>query len=326
MKRKCLFLFLWFSLFVFAFWLGAWTAWAERHAHYTPEYAKADIGPILQKENLEESDYKLLLRQTGLTRLGVDELRQNGRQSEMLYLQERFFAEVEMVCLRDLFIVQSERLLSVEMPRVFESTVQEIPVAGRREVQLTSGVENSTASDFLPTVQTGDILISFSGHVFGWRNGHAAIVVDAEKGLTLEAITLGSDSRICDMGKWGEYPCFALLRLKGATPEERTAIAEYAAEKLVGISYRLFSFSGDSKVDGHHGSVKDWENVAQMVGEPLTGTHCSHLVWSAYAHYGYDLDSDGGWVVTPRDIFDSDLLEVVQIYGLNPVVVETEIK
>lgn len=292
MKRKCLFLFLWFSLFLFAFWLGAWTAWAESYAHYTPEYAKVDIAPIIQKENLEEADYELLLRQTGLNRLGVDELRQNGRQNEMLYLQERFFAEIEMVCLRDNLIVQSERLV------------------------------NRGLDDFLPTVQTGDILISFNGHVFGWRNGHAAIVVDAEEGSTLEAITLGSVSRICDIEKWAEYPCFALLRLKGATPEERTAIAEYAAENLAGISYRLFSFSGDSKVDGRHDSANDLENVAEIVQEPLTGTHCSHLVWSAYAHFGYDLDGDGGRVVTPRDIFDSDLLEVVQIYGLNPVMAE----
>ena len=322
MKRKCLFLFLWFSLFVFAFWLGAWTAWAEGYAHYTPEYAKVDVEPVIQKENLEESDYQLLLRQTGLGRSGVDELRQNGRQNEMLYLQDRFFAEVETVCLRDLFIVQSERLLSVEMPRIIESAEHEVPVARRREVQLTSGVVSSTASDFLPTVQTGDILISFNGHIFGWRNGHAAIVVDAEKGVTLEAITLGSDSRICDIEKWAEYPCFALLRLNGATAEQRAEIAGYAMENLVGVSYRLFSFSGDSKVDNHQSLVNDSENVAEVVREPLTGTHCSHLVWSAYARYGYDLDSDGGWVVTPRDIFDSDLLEVVQIYGLDPVAVD----
>jgi len=303
MKRKCLFLFLWFSLFVFAFWLGAWTAWAEGYAHYAPEYAKVDIVPILQKENPEESDYTLLLRQTGLSRLGVDELWETGRQNEMLYLQERFFAEVEMVCLRDNLVVQSERLLSEELPLFLEPHKQEFSVARRRERQINSY--------FLPAVQTGDILISFNGHIFGWRNGHAAIVIDAEKGLTLEAMTLGSDSRICDIEKWAEYPCFALLRLKDASEEQRAEIAAYAMGNLVGVPYRLFSFSGEEKVETE---------------EPFTGTHCSHLVWSAYARYGHDLDSDGGWVVTPRDIFDSDLLEVVQIYGLNPAAIEVEIK
>ena len=306
MKRKCLFLFLCFSLFVFAFWVGVWTAWAEGHAHYTPEYAQVNIVPIMQKEQLDEADYELLLQQTGLSRPGVDELRENDRQKELLYLQERYFAEVEMVCLRDNFIVQSERLVRVGAGMAGANVVDAGEVGGmvRRMEQSAQGAEKQL---FLPTVQTGDILISFSGHVFGWRNGHAAIVVDAKAGQTLEAITLGSDSRICGIGKWAEYPCFALLRLKGATAEERETIAKYAAENLVGVDYRLFSFAGDSE-------------------GTLTGTHCSHLVWSAYACFGYDLDSDGGLVVTPRDIFDSDLLEVVQIYGLNPVVAGLEIK
>lgn len=297
MKRKCLFLFLWFSLFMFAFWLGVWTAWAEGHAHYTPEYAQIDIIPILQKEELEETDYEMLFRQTGMTQVGIDELWEKERQSDLLYLQERFFAEVDLECLRDNFVVQSERL-----------------------------VNTMDAEYFLPAVQTGDILISFSGHVFGWRNGHAAIVVDAEEGLTLEAITLGSTSRICNIEKWAEYPCFALLRLKGATAEERARIAEYAEENLVDISYRLLSFSGDKLVaDNETLREQEQEGADAMVSrDSLTGTHCSHLVWSAYVHFGYDLDSDGGLIVTPRDIFDSDLLEVVQIYGLNPEVVGTE--
>ena len=287
MKRRCLFLFLWFTLFVFAFWLGVWTAWTEEQAHYTPEYAKVNIVPILQKENLSDTDYELLFQQTGLNRLGVDGLRQKGQLNHILYLQERFFEEVEMVCLRDNFIVQSERLVNVETPE----------------------------RSFLPAAQTGDILISFSGHVFGWRNGHAAIVVDAEEGVTLEAITLGSDSRVCDIKKWAEYPCFALLRLKGATMEERAAIAVYAAENLVGVSYRLFSFSGDSK-------IADFLSLTN--NSEVAGTHCSHLVWSAYAHFGFDLDADGGWIVTPRDIYDCELLEVVQVYGLEPVTAEVE--
>lgn len=297
MKRKCLFLFLWFSLFMFAFWLGVWTAWAEGHAHYTPEYAQIDIIPILQKEELEETDYEMLFRQTGMTQVGIDELWEKERQSDLLYLRKRFFAEVDLECLRDNLVVQSERL-----------------------------VNTMDAEYFLPAVQTGDILISFSGHVFGWRNGHAAIVVDAEEGLTLEAITLGSTSRICNIEKWAEYPCFALLRLKGATAEERARIAEYAEENLVDISYRLLSFSGDKLVaDNETLREQEQEGADAMVSrDSLTGTHCSHLVWSAYVHFGYDLDSDGGLIVTPRDIFDSDLLEVVQIYGLNPEVVGTE--
>jgi hypothetical protein len=42
------------------------------------------------------------------------------------------------------------------------------------------------------------------------------------------------------------------------------------------------------------------------------------VVWYPYERYGYDLDSDGFWLVTPKDIANSDLLEVVQVYGADP--------
>ena len=50
----------------------------------------------------------------------------------------------------------------------------------------------------------------------------------------------------------------------------------------------------------------------------LGGTQCAHLIWSAFAAAGYDIDSDGGWLVTPRDLARSPLLEVVQVYGVDP--------
>jgi uncharacterized protein YycO len=50
----------------------------------------------------------------------------------------------------------------------------------------------------------------------------------------------------------------------------------------------------------------------------IDGTQCAHLVWEAFKLYGYDLDSDGGGLVTPNDIANSPLLEVVQVYGVNP--------
>ena len=48
------------------------------------------------------------------------------------------------------------------------------------------------------------------------------------------------------------------------------------------------------------------------------GTQSAHMIWSCYRALGYDLDSDGGRLVTPRDLLDSPLLEVVQIYGIEP--------
>ena len=85
------------------------------------------------------------------------------------------------------------------------------------------------------------------------------------------------------------------MRLKGITGEQQAQIAEYALEEFVDVPYSLFAFTDSS-----------------------ASTQCAHLVWAVYRHFGYDLDSDGGAVVTPGDIFRSDLLEAVQVYGLDP--------
>lgn len=291
MKKRNLFLIFLFTLIASMMILLLWTASAEKNAHYTPEYEQIDLAPVLQKEEFSDADYAILFRQTGLARTGVDELCDNGGQEDILYLQQRLFAPIEYECRRSVFLCSSERI-----------------------------VEQSIVKNFLPAAQNGDILITFSGHFFGWRSGHAGIVINAEEGQTLEAITIGQNSQICSLNHWSEYPCFALLRLKNTSEEERAEIAAYAAQNLADISYELASFcernpetEGDiwglpqkkSESDGHADS-------------PVSGTHCAHLVWLAYRHFGYDLDSDGGYVVTPRDLYESDLLELVQIYGISP--------
>lgn len=147
--------------------------------------------------------------------------------------------------------------------------------------------------------EKGDILLTSSSHVFSWRNGHAAIVI-GDGTQTLEAVVIGSLSSVQSIEKWRHYPNILVLRLKDVSAEERAAIADAAAENLEGIPYNVFS------------------GVFTKKYKPLTeisGTQCAHLVWSAYARFGYDIDSDGGLIVTPRDITDSELLEVVQSYG-----------
>ena len=258
--------------------LALWTARAEAFAHYAPECGQENLLPLLRKENLTEADYVLIFRQTGLARPGVDQLYASGRQQELLGLQQRFFADAEVECSHSNLFTRSERLTN------FRSLVYDV--------------------DFLPTVQDGDILITFNGHVFGWRSGHAAIVVDAEERLTLEAIMPGCDSGICGLESWEEYPGFALLRLKDASAQERRQIAAYAREHLTGLPYSLTAFT---------------ESGGAGAGTmPLSGTQCAHLVWYAYHQFGYDLDSNGGFVVTPDDLYHSSLLELVQIYGLPP--------
>lgn len=321
--------------------LALWTARAEAFAHYRPEYAQIDLLPILQKDKLTEEDYSILFRQTGLARAGIDELLASGRQDELLYLQQRYFANPEIECLHNNLFIRSERLVKgKEMGEA--SAFIAMPVGAALSAASPSGIPNSYVP--FPTVQPGDILITYSGHVFGWRSGHAAIVIDAEGQLTLEAITMGCESRICSLADWEEYPSVALLRLKDASLQEREQIAAYAEEHLQGLPYSLavFTILGDSigkaSSDTANPSIFSGflaRSISCIVSfgtgmqlpdsgqtmetaPPLTGTQCAHLVWYAYRNFGYDLDGDGGFVVTPDDLYHSDLLELVQIYGIPP--------
>lgn len=327
MRGKRLFL-IYFILFpvLLAAALILWTWRAEEEAHYTPEYEQVDLQTILEKERLTDEDYVILGAQTGLARAGIDELYSSGRQEQLLFLQKRFFAPVEYECSRSFLIYRSERIVGEELQQkenfgFLQSVAGEIESVNNVADPLADVAEpvaDRTKFAFLPVVHNGDILISFSGHFFGWRSGHAAIVINAEEGQTLEAVAVGCDSKICSLEHWEEYPCFALLRLKNATAEEREGIAAYAKDNLEGIPYEIFSFcelqTGEKEVEIRNSAA----TPEAEGGVSQAGTQCAHLVWLAYAHFGFDLDSDGGYIVTPHDIYDSDLLEIVQVYGLSP--------
>lgn len=248
-----------------------WTAASESDAHVEPGYLREDISSYINREVLQPEDYELLFQQTGLGVKGIDALRMEGRQKELLTLQDRYFAKVNIACKANTILSRAEYLVD------------------------TDGGQN------IPVVEEGDILINFNCHFLGWRSGHAGIVTDAAGRQTLEAGILGTNTAIMRLDQWQEYPSFAVLRLKGVSLEERREIAAYAAENLTDIPYRLMA------------GIWETDNSAE---EAASGTQCAHLVWTAYNHFGYDLDSDGGMIVTPRDIFESPLLEIVQVYAM----------
>lgn len=250
--------------------LYLWTCAAERDAHYTPEYPKEDITSYLEKSILQTEDYDILYYQTGLSRVAVDALCHESRKKVLLKVQEHFFQEPEIRCECHFFVFREE----IALPE---------------------------KNEIIPVVEDGDILITFNTHFFGWRNGHAGIVVDAEKGLTLEALSVGRDSSILSLDSWAERPSFVVLRLKNTSKELRAEIATYAREHLVDLPYHLTA------------GIRQDDRIFH---ESVSGTQCAHLVWYAYEQFGYDLDSDGGWIVTPGDLYNSPLLEVVQVFGM----------
>lgn len=286
MRARKVFLFLCTSITVLIIAALIWTRHAETKAHVGPDYPQVNLTEILEKAVPCEADYELLSLQTGLSGAGIRTLWEQGRQSELLVLQQRLFAPVEMIC-------RANTIIS-------------------REEKLTEESVNLSFSQAFPVLEEGDILISFNSHVLGWRCGHVAMVVDAQEGRTMEALVLGTNSATLSMRHWVNYPSVAVLRVKGLTLEQRQAVAEYAEENLQGIPYRLLSRKWQVEDETQMQTTE-----ADMTELLPSGTHCAHLIWAAYAPFGCDLDSDGGYIVTPADIFESDQVEIIQIYGMD---------
>ncbi|MBQ6876700.1 MAG: hypothetical protein IJN46_10780 [Lachnospiraceae bacterium] len=153
----------------------------------------------------------------------------------------------------------------------------------------------------LVDLQPGDILLTFSTHSIGWRHGHAGLVLNEY--AVLESVSLGERSAIVGVSHWKRYSNFVVLRVKGADEELKKEVVSFGREHLNDISYRLLAGWLGEKAPG--------------VDEAWFGAHCSYLIWYAWNRFGYDLDSDGGRLVTCDDILKSPLVEIVQIYGLN---------
>lgn len=257
----------------------------EPQAHISPSYPKTDILPVLAKSRLSNADYRLLLFQTGLGRPAVDELRAKNPDSSQYIqrFQNYFFKEVRFICENN------------------------SPVS--KEESLVDGHGNLIYGTEFASLHSGDILVTKSSHTLGWRNGHAALVIDPVRGLTLESVVLGTNSSVQDIRKWINYPNFILLRSKDFSAYGLKMIVGSAAERLSDIPYKL--------TVGIF-SPKDACGSSKAMQSKIAGTHCSHLVWQAFKNFGVDIDTNGGILVTPRDIANSTRLEIVQVYGVDP--------
>ena len=256
--------------------LGLWTYSCEASAHREPAVKQVNIVPILEKKNWSGTDYALLTAQTGLAEEVLAALEEQGRREELLTLQEEYFRQITICC-------DPNSILS-------------------REEYVVDEQGHQVKGMSIPYVEEGDILITFCSHAFGWRNGHVGLVVDAKDRLVLEAQVLGTPTLITSLDHWECYPSFLVLRLEGADRAERAAIAAYALETLVDVPYRL--------------TAGIWRGRTTKGADTLSGTQCAHLVWYAYYQFGYDLDSDGGLIVTPRDLAESKNLKIIQKYGV----------
>lgn len=238
------------------------------------EGSRQPIEQVLAKKQLNEEDYRLLLEQTGLGKAGIDGIRKKAdyKMEDILLFQDCFLCDAEMECCSSSLFTKQDRVV----------------LEGKGQVPMAE-------------IEDGDILISFSSHSLGWQHGHAALVVNGEKKLALEAVMPGDSSKISSCRDWSTYSNFMVLRLKDTGEKERKAIAAFARENLAGVPYSLLS--------GFFGK-RETANPKEMTAQ------CAYLIWYAFMHFGYDLDSDGGKLVTVADLQKSPLLEIVQVFGM----------
>lgn len=222
---------------------------------------------------LNDEDYEMIFSQTGLGRPAVDRLIRDCNEDLIEDYRDYYTKDKDFDC---------------ERAGIF----------AHHEV-ITDSDGNTISNPPFADIEDGDIILTLSIHSLGWRHGHAAIVTDAGKSQTVQAVMMGEKSGFGSLSEWNSFPLVAVLRAKNADSETRSAIADYAAENLIGIEYSLFS---DIFGKGDGDELPD-------------STHCSHLVWYAYNKFGIDIDSNGGNTVTPYEILHSEELEIVQIYG-----------
>lgn len=222
---------------------------------------------------LTTEDYEIVMSQTGLGKSAFDSLIFQGRMDKIEDYREYFLLDKEFYCYREGVFACHESI---------KDSNDEF-------------IDNPPFAD----IRNGDIIVTLSIHSLGWRHGHAAIVVDAEKGLCIQANMVGEKSGYGYVNTWKDFPMVALLRVKDESSEKTEEIAKYAEDNLRGLPYSLFS----GIVTGRNSEKVPY------------ATQCAHLVWYAYYHFGIDISPQGGRIITPYDFLKSGKLEVVQVYG-----------
>lgn len=265
--------------FVAALWIFLQHILPHFDPPFVPDYPALDLQNTLAKPTLDSEDYRLLFLQTGLARPAIDDLLELGEDGvhQIMETQKAF------------------------MGHPGQAPCEALGITTREHRFLD---ENGSLRSMVPLapLKNGDILVTLSTHTAGWSHGHAGLVVDAQRGITLESVVLGSLSSEMNVNHWRSYSTLAVLRPR-ADDEKRQQVAELAREHLNEIPYSLVSGVFGEKL------------------QPLDGAHsahCGYLPWCAWMWVGLDLDGDGGRIAAPEDFLHSPNVEVVQVFGFDP--------
>lgn len=269
-------------LSIFFFSIFARYRYVSVHNHYYPGYEKTDMSKYTGRINFSDKEYNDILRQTGLGKAAVNSLKYRPDFADILMrFQSNIFKPVRYAQAGYFF-------------------------ATRRQYAVDNSGNETQAYEFAP-LENGYVLITKSSQTLGVRNGHAALVVDAENGAILESGPVGISSHLSDISAWRTYPTMIMLKLKDEIIQKNTSLISNlindALTNLINIPYKI--------VPGILSQKKNFPDI-------LAASNCSHLIWAAFRRQGLDIDSDRGPVVTPRHIAKSGLFETVQLYGVNP--------
>lgn len=272
------------------FYISFWVSHGKTH-QWVPDYdmlSAKELKEIYDKEELTESDYRILFEQTGLTQIGIDRAKaQEYGWARVLTIQQSYFTERNMLTFHYAPLVCTDYMDGNEAEMIY--------------------------------LERGDIIISSATHFSGFRIGHSAIVTNGFDGQIYQSNQVGIAN-----GYDNAYETFAnrinymVVRIKPEYFSENGVDDQSYRQNLDRVTYYIETEFSDVPYSVFTSVFTKKDSIKT--------TSCSHLLWYGFKHFddenggkfNLDLDSNGKVLVMPKDIYLSPYVELVQTFGFNP--------
>ena len=275
---------------LFGFYIAYWVADAKSEV-WNPDcemLSEEELKKIYDKPTHDESDYRILFEQTGLTKIGIDRAKAKSTGwDKVLAIQKSYFKERGMEKFKYAPLV------------------------------CTDYLDGDPAEMII--LERGDIIISSSTHFSGFRIGHSAIVTNGMSGIVYQSNQVGvANGYSYAYEMFANRTNFMVVRIKPEYFSENGVddesyrdnldrVTKYIESEFTEVPYSIFT-GVFTKKDG------------------MRATSCSHLLWYGFMHFddenggkfNLDLDSNGRVLVMPKNISESPYVELVQTFGFDP--------
>ncbi len=181
---------------------------AAAYEVWSPDYKMESLDAVLSKEILTDEDYEFLYQQTGITKIGIDDMLANGRENQIKAIQADFFRTPDFECSRFHFCV------GMFVNKGYR-TIAHVPL------------------------QDGDIIYSPSTYISFLNISHAAIVTGGGTEV-VEAFGYGNPTQVSSASRFFRYAEFVVLRPKAGS-ELGKLVAEYVENNLLDVPYDILT-------------------------------------------------------------------------------------